>query len=130
MRILTGLVAMAVAVAASTGPALAGELRAYDNASFRSAQSRNRPVVLFVHAPWCPVCRAQEQAVTQLLADPRFKNVTVMKVDFDTQKTVWSKFGATQQSTLIGFHGRRETARLSHNKDPEKIAALLASTLR
>ena len=53
-----------------------------------------------------------------------------MKVDFDTQKAVWSKFGATQQSTLIGFHGRRETARLSHNKDTEKIEALLASTLR
>jgi hypothetical protein len=34
------------------------------------------------------------------------------------------------QSTLIGFHGRRETGRIAHDTDPAKVMAVLASTLR
>lgn len=128
MRIPTMLIAAAAAVAIAT-PAFA-EIRAFDTKSFDAVQAQNSSVIVFVHASWCPICRAQEQTIRELLATPRFKHVTVMKIDFDTQKSLWSKFGVTQQSTLIGFHGRRETARLAYDANPDKVTSVLASTLR
>jgi thiol-disulfide isomerase/thioredoxin len=125
MRLFGMLIAAAFAVAA---PAQAGESH-FDGAQFQAIQQRNAPVILFVHAPWCPICRAQEKTVAKLLATPRYKGVTVLTIDFDTQKSLWSKFGVTSQSTLIAFHGRRETGRLSYDSDPAKITALFASAL-
>lgn len=130
MRIRAISIAAAVAATTVAVPATAGEIRNFDNKAFGAIQAQNTSVVVFVHAAWCPICRAQEQAIGKLLASPRFKNVTVLKIDFDSQKPLWSRFGAIQQSTLIGFRGRRETARLSHDADPIKVASVLASTLR
>jgi thiol-disulfide isomerase/thioredoxin len=118
------------ATIAFAAPAQAGEIRPFSNAAFVDSQKHNTPVVIFVHAPWCPICRAQEQTIKAQLQSPRFKGVTVLTIDYDTQKPIWSKFGVTRQSTLIGFHGRRETSRLSYDSDPEKVTAVLASTLR
>lgn len=129
MRIHAILIAAAAAVSFEV-PAIAGEVRLFDHQSFAAAQAQNSSVVVFVHAGWCPICRAQEQTIRKLLATPKFKNVTVLKIDFDTQKPLWSKFGITQQSTLVGFHGRRETSRIAHDANPEKVASVLASTLR
>jgi thioredoxin 1 len=123
------LLAAAAAAAVVAVPAQAGEIRAFDNSVFQADQTQNRPVVIWVHAPWCPVCRAQEKTITQLLATPSYKGVTVLKIDFDTQKPLWTKFGATMQSTLIGFHGRRETGRIAHDADPAKVTQVFASTL-
>lgn len=127
MRIPAILIATAAAFAT---PASAGEILAFDKKAFGASQAQNSSVIVFVHAPWCPICKAQEQTIKKLLATPRFKHVTVLKIDFDTQKPLWSKFGVTQQSTLIGFHGRRETSRLAHDANPDKVASVLASTLR
>jgi thiol-disulfide isomerase/thioredoxin len=127
MRILATIGALAIALAV---PASAAGIDAYKAATFATLQSQNRPVVIFVHAPWCPICRAQEQTIKQLLATPKYKGVTVLTIDFDSQKPLWTKFGASKQSTLIGFHGSRETSRLSYDADPAKVTALLASTLR
>jgi thioredoxin 1 len=54
----------------------------------------------------------------------------VLTIDFDSQKPLWSKFGAKQQSTLIAFHGRRETARLAYDSDPQKVTDVVAASLR
>lgn len=129
MRISAVLIAAAAAIIFSVS-ASASEIRPFDNKSFGTAQAKNSSVIIFVHASWCPICKAQERTIGKLLATHRFKNVTVMKIDFDSQKPLWKKFGVTQQSTLIGFHGRRETARLAHDADPDKVTSVLASTLR
>ncbi len=127
MRALYSLAAAAVLFSAS---ATAGEIRNFNSAEFRSLQARNEPTVVFVHAVWCPICKAQEKTITTLLAKPEYRGVTVLKIDYDTQKALWSSFGVQKQSTLIGFHGRRETARLSYDADPAKVTAVLASTER
>ena len=129
MRIPVILIAAAAAIAVAS-TASAGEIRAFDDSSFGAVQAQNSSVIVFVHASWCPICKAQEQTIRKLLGTPRFKNVTVMKIDFDSQKPLWKKFGVSQQSTLIGFHGRRETARLSHDADSAKVKSVFASTLR
>jgi thiol-disulfide isomerase/thioredoxin len=117
-------------IAALAAPASAAAIRPFDEAAFQAAQAHNAPAIVFVHAPWCPICRAQEQTIKKLLATPRYKAVTVFTIDYDTQKPLWTRFGAQRQSTLIGYHGRRETARLAYDSDPDKVTAVVASTLR
>jgi hypothetical protein len=124
------LILAALAVPALTAPAQAGVVRDYDAAAFRALQAQNKPVVIFVHAPWCQVCRAQSKTIDAALAMPAYRNLTVMKIDYDTRKADWQSFGATQRSTLIGFHGRRETGRVENDTDPAKVTAVLASALR
>jgi thioredoxin-like negative regulator of GroEL len=127
MRVLASLAALAIAFAA---PTQAAGISGFQESTFRALQARNLPVVVFVHAPWCPICRAQEHTIKQLLATPNYKEVTVLTIDFDTQKPLWSKFGARQQSTLIGFRGKKETGRLAYDSDPARVTAVLASTVR
>jgi thioredoxin-like negative regulator of GroEL len=127
MRAFFSLAGAAIALAS---PANAGGFRSFDRAAFQALQSKNAPTIVFVHASWCPICRAQEATINKLLATPTYRGVTVLTIDYDTQKPIWTSFGAQKQSTLIAFHGRRETARLAYNADPQKVTALVASTLR
>jgi thioredoxin 1 len=127
MRIFASLAAVAVAFAV---PANAAGIVEFKTSTFAALQAQKQPVVIFVHAPWCPICRAQEETIRSLLATPTYKNVTVLTIDYDTQKALWTKFGAKQQSTLIGFRGARETSRLAYNSDAARVTAVLSSTLR
>ncbi|MHC6218444.1 thioredoxin family protein [Stenotrophomonas acidaminiphila] len=104
-------------------------IRAYDQMAFDQAQAANKPILVWVHAPWCPVCREQEKAIKQITADPAYRDLVVLRIDFDTQKPLWQKLGATMQSTLIGFHGKRETGRVAHESDVARVAPVLRSTL-
>ena len=119
-----------IAAIAMAAPASAGQIRPFDRATFQVLETRNASTVVFVHASWCPICRAQETTIKRLLVTPAYRNVTVLTIDYDTQKPLWTSFGAQKQSTLIGFHGRRESARLAYDADPQKVTALVASTLR
>ena len=127
MQIIRPLAAAAALIAA---PASAGTIRTYDAGAFHALQASNAPAIVFVHASWCPICRAQEKTISKLLATPAYRSVTVLTIDYDTQKPLWTSFGAQKQSTLIAFHGRRETARLAYDADPQKVTALVASSLR
>ncbi|WP_313213434.1 thioredoxin family protein [Stenotrophomonas acidaminiphila] len=115
------------AMTMAMAPAVA--IRAYDQMAFDQAQAANKPILVWVHAPWCPVCREQEKAIKQITADPAYRDLVVLRIDFDTQKPLWQKFGATMQSTLIGFHGKRETGRVAHESDVARVAPVLRSTL-
>lgn len=127
MRVFQSL---AAATAVLAVPANAGAIRAYDAAIFHALQAHNAPTIIFVHADWCPICRAQEKTIGKLIATPQYRAVTVLTIDYDTQKPLWKSFGAQKQSTLIAFHGRRETARLAYDANPQKVTGLVASTLR
>ncbi len=80
-------------------------------------------------APWCPTCKAQRPILSNLEADPKFKDLVVLDVDFDSQKDVLRQLGVRVQSTLIAFKGERETARSAGETRPEPIAKLLDSAL-
>ena len=64
-----------------------------------------------------------------LEADPRFKDLVVLDVDFDSQKDVLRTLNVRVQSTLIAFKGAAETARSTGDTQPASIAQLLGSTL-
>ncbi|MBU1215095.1 MAG: thioredoxin family protein [Gammaproteobacteria bacterium] len=85
--------------------------------------------LVFIHAPWCPTCRAQDAVLDKLLPTDEFKSFTTLKVDFDGQHDVVKAFGVRYQSTLIVFKGGHEVARVTGETDRDKIAALLRKAL-
>ena len=109
--------------------AAAPTVRPYDQAAFDAAQKAGKPILVWVHAPWCPVCREQAKTIARVTADPAYRNMQVFRIDYDTQKPLWQKFGATMQSTVIGFHGKRETGRIAHETDDAKVSAIIRSAI-
>ena len=119
------------AVAATTmafAPAAAPAPVAFDRGAFEQAQAADKRILIDVYAPWCPTCRAQEPIIDRLSAARGNENLVVFRVDFDNQKAEVRRFGAQRQSTLIAYRGSRETGRLVGETNPDRIAALVAST--
>ncbi len=121
--------AAAATSAAFTAPAFATETKTFDTNSFAAAQRAGKPILVAVHASWCPTCKAQRPILSELMADPKFKDLVYFVVDFDSQKAAVNFFGARVQSTLIAFKGQTETGRSVGDTDPTAIAALLNKTL-
>jgi thioredoxin 1 len=128
---LTAATALAVLIAAgAAGSALAAERAPFTAAAFGAAQAAGRPIVVDVAASWCPICHAQEPIIDKLAAEPRFDRLVIFRLDFDAQRDAWRKLGVRQQSTLIAFHGARETARSVGDTQATSIEQLLAASLR
>ena len=109
--------------------AFAGSTVPFDAAAFEAAQKSGKPAIVEISAPWCPVCKAQKPILAKLAADPRFKDLTVFDIDFDSQKDLVRKFGARSQSTLIAYKGTNEVGRSVGETQPEYIEALLEKAL-
>ena len=54
--------------------------------------------ILFFHAPWCPQCRALESSIKSGSIP---NNVTIFKVDYDSNNRLRQKYGVTIQTTLV-----------------------------
>lgn len=119
---MIGISAMATVPAPSAAPV------AFERAAFEQAQAADKRILIDIHAPWCPTCRAQEPIIDRVLAARGNQDVIVFRVSFDDQKTEVRRFGAQRQSTLIAYRGSRETGRSVADTNPERIAALIAST--
>lgn len=131
MARLRSLLLVIVAAAALFGafPAAAEEWKPFDAAAFAEAQKEGKPILIDVFAVWCPVCRAQNPILVQLTREPKYKDLVVFKVDFDTQKDALRAFNAQSQSTLIVFKGGSEQGRSVGDTDQDSIAALLDKAL-
>lgn len=89
----------------------AAETKAFDYQAFETAQKAGRPILVDITAPWCPTCKAQKHILSELTAQPKFKDLAIFEVDFDTQKDVVRSLKAQSQSTLISFKGKKEVGR-------------------
>ena len=120
------------AIAANAAPialAFSTETRTFDAVSFAATQKAGKPILVAIHASWCPTCKAQRPILSDLMAEPKFKDLVYFVVDFDTQKDAVKFFGARMQSTLIAFKGMTETGRSVGDTERSSIAALLNKTL-
>lgn len=108
--------------------ATAGEIRPYTQAQFDQLARQGKPVLLAVHAGWCPTCRAQRPVVDALMAEPAYRDVTTLVIDFDTGKPLLPRFKVAVQSTLIAFHGGREVGRSVGDTTRAGIEALVRKT--
>lgn len=120
---------LAAAGAVVAPPAFAAVAESFDMNSFLAAQKAGKPILVAIHASWCPTCKAQKPILSALLAEPKFKNLDYFVIDFDAQKSAVSYFRARMQSTLIAFDGTTETGRSVGDTDRASIAALLDTTL-
>ena len=110
-------------------PASAGMERPFDAKAFAAAQDAGKPVLVEIHAGWCPTCKAQKPILDKLSGEPKYSGVERFRVDFDDQKDVVKQFKAQVQSTLIVYRGRNEVARSVGETDEGRIRALLDKAL-
>ncbi|MEK7579284.1 MAG: thioredoxin family protein [Patescibacteria group bacterium] len=76
----------------------AGSYEAY--APEKLARAETGDVVLFFHASWCPSCRGLNSDIEKnLSAIP--PEVSILKVDYDTESALKKKYGVTYQHTLV-----------------------------
>lgn len=127
-RMTGALFAATMLVAA---PAHAAEFRDFDHTAFAAAQAEGRPILLDVHAWWCPVCASQNHTIKQTVSMSKaYDRLIIFRINYDSQKPVWQSFGVRKQATLIAFRGRQEVGRIQYMTNKDKINALLASTVR
>ena len=98
----------------------------YSAQALAEAQKAGQPVAVHFHASWCPTCRAQDKVFDALKADPSLK-VTLMEVDYDTEKALERQLKVTAQSTLIVLHGATERSRSTGETDPARLKRILQS---
>jgi thioredoxin 1 len=125
----TVLSAAVIAGAIALSPAFAASPQPFDAQAFAAAQKAGRPILIAIHASWCPTCKAQTPILSELTDDPKFKPLAYFVIDFDSQKDLVQRFGARMQSTLIVFKGSTEEGRSVGDTNRASIAALLNKTL-
>ena len=108
----------------ASGATFAGST-AFNQVEFDALQKEGKSILVEVHAPWCPTCRAQAPIVNELLKKKEFQSINVLRVDFDSQKDVLKSFNVIKQSTLIIFKGTQETGRSIGDTSPSSIEKLL-----
>ena len=123
------LIASLVAGAFTNSPALAETVPTFDAKAFADAQKAGRPILVAIHASWCPTCKAQAPILSELRADPKFKDLAYFVIDFDSQKDLVNRFGARMQSTLITFKGDKEEGRSVGDTKRDSIYALVGKSI-
>lgn len=109
--------------------AMAGEIKPFSQPEFDTLTRSGKPVVLDITAPWCPTCKEQKPIVERLMKLPAYKDVTLMTIDFDSQKATLRKFKVTMQSTLVAFKGDREVGRSVGDTTPAGLEGLVRKTV-
>ena len=123
------LIAAAALGTTALAPAFAASQQPFDAKAFADAQKAGKPILVAIHAPWCPICTAQKPILSELMADRKFSELAYFTIDFDSQKDLVRQFGAQKQSTLIAFKGSNERCRSVGDSKRESITALVNKTL-
>ncbi|MDH3970355.1 MAG: thioredoxin family protein [Rhodospirillales bacterium] len=121
-----GLVA---ALLVASMPASAAETQPYSPEALAEAQTAGKPILVDVYAAWCSTCRTQKPILAALTAQPKYKNLLLLRADFDKDKEVLKELGVRSQSTLIVFKGDQELVRSVGSTNAVAIEGLLDLTL-
>lgn len=113
-----------LALTVSITPAIAANIP-FDQANFENLLKQGKPVVLHIHADWCPTCRAQQAVLDDLLPLVEYKDLPVLRANFDNEKTLLRTYKIRKQSTFIIFKNGKEVTRSTGETDSTRIAALL-----
>ena len=104
------------------------DIKPYTAAALSEAQQGGKAVALHFHADWCPTCKAQENALQVIKNEPGL-DLTVLVVNYDTEKDLKRRYNVRAQSTLVVLRGQKESARLVGDTAPESIRGALKSAL-
>ena len=123
-----GIVGLGVTALTTLAPAQAATQIPFTTTALGIAQEAGKPILIAVHADWCPVCGKQKPIIDSLAQTPAFQDLVVLVVDFDNQKDVLKALGVTRQSTLIAMHGTAERDRSVGVTAEDAIRALMLKT--
>ncbi len=110
------------------GSAFAGEVP-FNQAQYDQAVAAGKPVVVYLHADWCPTCRAQQPIVDKLSKEPQLKDVTIFVADFDKETALEKALKVNQQSTFVVFKQGHEVTRSTGQTQEKAIRATLEQAL-
>ncbi len=99
----------------------------YSKEKFDAALKGSKPILVHVHAEWCPVCVRQEKAFQELSKSADFKRFNAIQVNFDMDTDFRKTYGVNNQSVILIFKGGKEAGRIGGITDPAKIAEFMAS---
>ena len=97
--------------------------------TFNALVKEGKPVLVEVHADWCPTCQAQAPITSALLKEAPYRAITSLKVDFDKQKDALKVLKASKQSTLIVFKNGKEVGRSLGDTSRSNIESLLKKAI-
>lgn len=124
--LLAGLV---VVIVVGSVPAAAAEWKEFSPEALAVANEAGKPILVDVFAVWCPTCRAQNPILVKLTKEPKYKDLVVLKADFDAQKEELRALNVRSQSTLIVFKDGKEVDRSVGDTSELSIEGLLDKTL-
>lgn len=110
-------------------PASAANVKTFSPEALAEANEAGKPVLVEVYAAWCSVCRAQSPIVQALSGEPKYKNLVVLKADFDKDKSDLKPLDVRKQSTLILYKDGKEIDRSVGDTSAFSIEAMLDKTL-
>lgn len=93
---------------------------------FAQRQQSQASVALHFHADWCPTCRAQQKVFNSWQGDPSVPG-TLLVVDYDKARDLRRQMNVRSQSTVIGFKGKEEKARLAGETEAGALRRVLAA---
>ena len=122
------VLALGLSLMSGLAPALAATVQPYQQSAFDVAQRHGDPILVFVDASWCPTCARERPILHNFYKMPEFRNLRVFDVDFDASKPLLRRLHVQMQSTLIVYHGTRETGRLTGATNAGVILRLLETS--
>ena len=82
--------------------------------------------ILFFHAPWCPQCRELEDSIE---AGDIPSGVTIIKVDYDSNQSLRSKYGVTIQTSLVKINDGGDLVKKYVAYDEPSLKSLVENLL-
>src|SRR6185437_14237359 len=77
-RVFSGAAFAALLVTAgSFSSAFAATPVPFSAEAFKAAQASDKPILVEIHADWCPTCKAQDPILDKLTAEPKFRNLKI-----------------------------------------------------
>lgn len=108
----------------------AAEWLEYEHGKFETSQKAGEKILIDVYATWCPVCKAQAIILEDMKASGKLDEVTLFRVNYDTQKNFLKTHRIPRQSTILIFSGKKEVMRSIADTDSERLTSAISKALQ
>lgn len=109
--------------------AMAKPFAAYQAGNFPKLLASGAPLIVHVHADWCPTCRRQITILDNEFKTGKFNKVNAVRVNFDKDKQFLTDYRVTRQATIIVFRGGKEVTRLVYDTNEDRIRKTIEAAL-